>query len=51
MITSQVRIPEEIWEEIRKIAEKEQRSVNSQIIYIFQKFLENQKKEDSKESK
>lgn len=44
MITSQVRVPEDIWNEIRKIAEKEQRSMNSQIIYIFQKFLEEQKK-------
>lgn len=50
MITSNVRIPEDIWREIKIIAEKEQRSVNSQIIYIFQKFLEEQKK-DSKESK
>lgn len=50
MITSQVRVPEEIWNEIRKIAEKEQRSINSQVIYIFQKYIEQQKK-DSKESK
>lgn len=46
MITSNVRIPEDIWNEIRKIAEKEQRSMNSQIIYIFQRFLEEQKKDN-----
>lgn len=46
MITSQIRIPEELWQEIRKTAEKEERSINSQIIYIFKKFVEEQNKKD-----
>lgn len=40
MITSNVRIPEDIWYDIKKIAEEEERSINSQIIYILRKFLE-----------
>lgn len=51
MITSQIRIPEELWAEIRKLAEKEERSINSQIIYIFKKFVEQEKKEEPKDSK
>lgn len=43
MITSNIRVPEDIWEEIRKIAEKEERSINSQIIYILKKFIEEKK--------
>ena len=40
MITSNIRIPEEIWKELKKIAEEEERSINSQIIYIIRKYLE-----------
>jgi len=40
MITSNIRIPEEIREEIRKISENEERSINSQIIYILKKYIE-----------
>lgn len=45
MITSNIRVPEEIWEKIKKIAEKEKRSINSQIVYIMQEYIE---KKDSK---
>lgn len=45
MITSQVRIPEEIWEKIKEISEKEERSMNAQVIYIFKKFIEQYEKE------
>lgn len=41
MITSNIRIPEEVWEEIRKISEKEERSINSQIIYILKNMQKN----------
>lgn len=47
MITSNIRVPEEIWEEIREISIKEERSINSQIIFILKKFIEEQKKENS----
>lgn len=46
MITSNIRVPEEIWEEIRRIADEEERSINSQIIYIFKKYIEEKKEED-----
>lgn len=46
MITSNIRIPEEIWNEIKKIAEKEERSINSQIIYILKTYLEKQKNKE-----
>lgn len=45
MITSNIRVPEEIWEKIKEIAEKEKRSINSQIVYIMQEYIE---KKDSK---
>lgn len=47
MISSQIRIPEELWEELKKIAEKEKRSVNSELVYIIEKYIEEQKKEDN----
>lgn len=44
MITSNIRVPEDIWEKIKEIAEKEKRSINSQIVYIMQEYI----KKDSK---
>jgi len=46
MITSQIRIPEDIWEKIKEIAQTEERSMNAQIIYILKKFIEEQEKTD-----
>lgn len=46
MITTTLRIEEELYNEISKIAEEEERSINSQIIKILKKFVEQQKKED-----
>ena len=46
MVTSNIRVPEDLWEELRKIAEKEERSINSQLIFIIKKYIEEQKKED-----
>lgn len=40
MINSQIRVPEDIWEKLKKISENEERSLNSQIIYILKKFVE-----------
>lgn len=39
MISSNVRIPEELWEALKKQAEKEERSINSQLIFIIKKYL------------
>lgn len=44
MITSNVRIPEEIWEKIKQIAYDNERSMNAQIIYILKTFIEEQEK-------
>lgn len=40
MISSNIRVPEELWEKLKEIAEKEERSINSQLIYIIKKYLE-----------
>lgn len=45
MISSNIRVPEELWNELKKIAEKEERSINSQLIYIIKKYIEEKNKE------
>lgn len=35
-----LRIEEELYEEIKKIADSQERSVNAQILYILKKFVE-----------
>lgn len=47
MITSNIRVPEEIWNKIREISEKEERSINAQLIYILKKFTEEYEKKDN----
>lgn len=44
MISSNIRIPEDLWEELKKIASKEERSINAQLIYIIKKYIEEQQK-------
>lgn len=44
MINFTLRIDEETHEKITKIAEKEKRSLNSQILYIINKYIEEQEK-------
>lgn len=43
MISSNVRIPEELWKELKKQSKKEERSINSQLIFIIKKYLEDVK--------
>lgn len=43
MISSNIRVPYELWEELKKIAEKEQRSINSQIVYLIKKCVDEEK--------
>lgn len=43
MITTTLRIEEELYEKIVKIAEEEKRSVNSEIVYILEKFIKEKK--------
>jgi len=40
MIKSTLRIPEDIYEALKEIAEKEERSVNAQVVYIIKKYIE-----------
>lgn len=47
IISFTLRIEEELMEELREIAKQEQRSANSQIIYLIQKCVE-EKKETNK---
>lgn len=44
MINFTLRIDEETHEKIAKIAEEEQRSLNSQIIYLIKKCIEEKEK-------
>jgi len=44
MISSNIRVPEELWERLKIIAEKEKRSMNSELIYIIEKYIEEQEK-------
>ena len=45
MISSNIRVPEDLWEELKKIAEKEERSMNAQIIYLIKKCVDENKKD------
>lgn len=47
MISSNIRVPYDLWEELKKIAEKEQRSINSQIVYLIKKCVEEEEKKNS----
>ena len=38
MISSNIRVPEDIWEELKKIANEEERSINAQLIYIIKRY-------------
>ena len=38
-----LRIDEDIYEELKKLADKDERSVNAQIIYIIKNFIEEKK--------
>lgn len=44
MTSSNIRVPEDLWEELKKIASKEERSLNAQLIYIIKKYIEEQQK-------
>lgn len=51
MISSQIRIPEDLWEKLKKAADNEQRSVNSQLIYIIKKYIEEAEESKKEETK
>ena len=43
MVTTTLRIEDELYEKIVKLAEEEKRSVNSEIVYILEKFIKEKK--------
>ena len=45
MISLNLRLPEELHKAIKELAQKDNRSLNSQIIFILKKYLEQLKKE------
>ena len=47
MINSQIRIPEELWNKIKEISVREERSINSQIIYILKTYAEEYEKKEN----
>lgn len=40
-----LRLPEEVYKELKEIAYKEDRSINGEINYIIKKYIEEKKKE------
>ncbi len=46
MVNSQIRVPEELWNKIKEISDKEERSINAQIIYILKRYAEEYEKKD-----
>lgn len=40
MVNSQIRVPDELWDKLKEISEKEERSINAQLIYILKKYIE-----------
>ena len=45
MIATTLRIDEQSYEKIAVLADKEERSINSQILYILKTYIENYEKE------
>ncbi len=48
MITTTLRIDEDTYNNILKIASEEERSINSQIVYMLKKYIEHEKKNNLK---
>lgn len=46
MISSNLRVPEELWRKLKKIALEEERSINAQINYIIKRYIEEKEKND-----
>ncbi len=40
MISSNIRVPEDLWEKLKIQADKDKRSLNSEILYIIERFIE-----------
>lgn len=45
MISSNIRVPEDLWEKLKKQADKDERSINSEIIFIIKEYIEKKEKD------
>lgn len=43
---SQVRFPQEVWDEMKRLAEQHQRSLNGEIIWALREYIVHQKEKD-----
>lgn len=43
MISSNIRVPEDLWNSLKEIANKEERSINAQIVFLIKKCVEENK--------
>ena len=46
MITFSLRLAEELYQKLKALADREHRSINAQIIYILEKYLDQLEKEE-----
>ena len=46
-----LRVPQDVYEALQDLAEREQRSVNGQIVYILQRFIAESRDENPEEGK
>ena len=44
MVSTNIRVPEDIWEAFKDIAYKEERSINGQLITVLKSFVEDYNK-------
>lgn len=51
MIATNLRISEEIWKKLKKIALEEERSINGEINFIIRKYIEEYEKRSNNEKK
>lgn len=49
MIHTSIRIDENIYEKITELANKDKRSINSEIVYLLEKFIKLEEKEKKTE--
>ena len=45
IVNSQIRIPKDSWEDLKKLAQTEKRSINQELVYIVEKYIEEKKVE------
>lgn len=49
MIRFALRLPKDLYAEIKEIAAKEDRSINGQILHILKKFVEQYQRDDNRQ--